>query len=198
MDVIQVGEAHSVLTDSPVFTEFCFLVDICPVWIASHTQREHLFKAEKLSADFCHPLWLSKWKGSALVVRHSLDFAVCMECIASFSRKYHTNDLACLLLPSSSWQVRNTLQWAMPFTDDIFTLKTTFFALIELTKQISMGTRTSVWMFQHNIIANRDLHIHNQAKSGDSHFIPEPCKQLPAFHTQPANHFPWWVNFLLL
>lgn len=178
------------LTDSPVFIEFCFLVDICPGWIASHTQKEHLFKVEKVSADFYHLLWLSKGKDSTLVAWHSLDFAVCMECTASFSRKYHSNDLACLVLPSSSWQARNTLQWAMPLTDDIFTLKTPFFTWIELTKQISMGTRTSVSMLQHNITANRELHIHIQPKSGDSHFIPKPCKQLPASNTQPANHFP--------
>lgn len=31
-----------------------------------------------------------------------LDFAVCMKYIASFSREYQTNDLACSFLPSSS------------------------------------------------------------------------------------------------
>lgn len=67
----------------------------------------------------------------------------------------------------------------MPFTDDIFPLKATFF-YINLTDQTNQYRNN-------NIIVNRDLYIQIQAiletkaKSGDRHIIPKPCKQLTAF-----------------
>lgn len=67
----------------------------------------------------------------------------------------------------------------MPFTDDIFTLKTTFL-YINLTDQTNQYRNN-------NIIVNRDLYIQIQAiletkaKSGDCHIIPKPCKQLTTF-----------------
>lgn len=192
MDIIQVREHTQCWLTAQFSLSFVFLwtFALCDLW-AIHRKNICLKLRNDLQI-FTIPC------GSAKVAWHSLDFAVCIECIASFSTKYHTNDLACLFLPSSSWQVRNTLQWAMPWADDIFTLKIPFFIWLELTKPISMGTRTSLWMLQHNSIANRELHIHIQPKSGDSHFIPKPCKQLPASYTQPAHQFPWWVNFLVL